>query len=77
MVGSNWLGNYRLLKTVDLDITHLHFPRYLRKYSYKVNSKKTLSTQQRVDMAIQVLLGLMYLNGQRYLHNDVATRNCV
>lgn len=37
----------------------------------------SLTTQDLVHMALQVVLALMYLHGHKLSHRDVATRNCV
>ncbi|KAL3290181.1 hypothetical protein HHI36_023541 [Cryptolaemus montrouzieri] len=37
----------------------------------------TLTTQEVVDMALQVIHGIQYLHKKHLLHKDLATRNCV
>lgn len=37
----------------------------------------TLTTQEVVDMALQVTHGLHYLHQKRMVHKDIAARNCV
>lgn len=37
----------------------------------------TLTTQEVVEMALQILQALQYLHKKRLLHKDLATRNCV
>ncbi|XP_075238654.1 tyrosine-protein kinase Dnt [Lycorma delicatula] len=37
----------------------------------------TLTTQEVVDMALQVITGMQYLHKKRVLHKDLAARNCV
>ncbi|XP_033760964.1 tyrosine-protein kinase RYK-like [Pecten maximus] len=37
----------------------------------------TLSTQQLVYLAIQIVRGIQFLHRQKILHKDIATRNCV
>ncbi|KAL1123154.1 hypothetical protein AAG570_002241 [Ranatra chinensis] len=37
----------------------------------------TLTTQEVVDMALQVIAGMQYLHKKRILHKDLSTRNCV
>ncbi|XP_073991365.1 tyrosine-protein kinase Dnt isoform X2 [Rhodnius prolixus] len=37
----------------------------------------TLTTQEVVDMALQVISGMQYLHKKRLLHKDLAARNCV
>lgn len=37
----------------------------------------TLTTQEVVDMALQIISGMQYLHKKRLLHKDIATRNCV
>lgn len=37
----------------------------------------TLTTQEVVDMALQVIHGLSYLHKKHLLHKDLAARNCV
>ncbi|XP_003746387.2 tyrosine-protein kinase RYK-like [Galendromus occidentalis] len=37
----------------------------------------TLSTQDLVDMAVQIAEGLMFLHRRFFLHKDIATRNCM
>lgn len=37
----------------------------------------TLTTQEVVDMALQIIAGMQYLHKKRLLHKDLATRNCV
>lgn len=37
----------------------------------------TLTTQEVVDMALQVITGMQYLHKKRLLHKDLAARNCV
>ncbi|XP_059481243.1 tyrosine-protein kinase RYK-like [Neocloeon triangulifer] len=39
--------------------------------------QSSLTTQDLVHMALQVVLALMYLHGHKLSHRDVATRNCV
>ncbi|XP_019881760.2 tyrosine-protein kinase Dnt-like [Aethina tumida] len=51
--------------------------RFLIKCRQKDETHYTLSTQNLVDMAIQILLGLMYLHSQCVCYKDLATRNCV
>ncbi|XP_048247730.1 tyrosine-protein kinase RYK-like isoform X1 [Haliotis rufescens] len=40
-------------------------------------SRYTLSTQQLVYMAIQIIRGIQYLHRKKIIHKDIATRNCV
>ncbi|XP_050497372.1 tyrosine-protein kinase RYK-like [Diabrotica virgifera virgifera] len=52
----------------------------LKKFLIKCRQKKNqivLSTQNLVDIAIQILLGIMYLHGQHICYKDIATRNVV
>lgn len=37
----------------------------------------TLTTQEVVDMALQVAQGLQYLHKKHMVHRDIAARNCV
>ncbi|BES91902.1 determination of muscle attachment site [Nesidiocoris tenuis] len=37
----------------------------------------TLTTQEVVDMALQIISGMLYLHKKRLLHKDLAARNCV
>lgn len=37
----------------------------------------TLTTQEVVDMALQIIQGMQYLHKKHLLHRDLATRNCV
>jgi len=41
------------------------------------DGQSSLMTQDLVHMALQVVLALMYLQGHKLSHRDVATRNCV
>lgn len=46
----------------------------------KVNAEgvaHTLTTQEVVDMALQVIQAMQYLHKKRLLHKDLAARNCV
>ncbi|KAJ8923852.1 hypothetical protein NQ315_010434, partial [Exocentrus adspersus] len=52
----------------------------LKRYLIKCRKKKdniVLSTQNLVDIAIQILLGIMYLHSQNVCYKDVAVRNAV
>ena len=40
-------------------------------------TRTTIMTQDVVDMAIQVVLAMLYLHRHRIVHRDVATRSCV
>ncbi|XP_044765971.1 tyrosine-protein kinase Dnt-like [Coccinella septempunctata] len=51
--------------------------RFLIKCRQREEDQYTLSTQSLVDIAIQIVFGLMYLHSQCLCHKDVATRNCV
>ncbi|CAG9855048.1 unnamed protein product [Phyllotreta striolata] len=51
--------------------------RFLIKCRQKKENNIVLSTQNLVDMAIQILLGVMYLHGQHICYKDVAVRNAV
>ncbi|CAH1153722.1 unnamed protein product [Phaedon cochleariae] len=51
--------------------------RFLVKCRQKKYNNIILSTQNLVDMAIQILLGLMYLHGQHICYKDLAVRNAV
>lgn len=37
----------------------------------------TLTTQEVVDMALQIIQGMQYLHKKHLLHKDLASRNCV
>lgn len=37
----------------------------------------TLTTQEVVDMALQIVHGMQYIHRKKILHKDVAARNCV
>lgn len=37
----------------------------------------TLTTQEVVDMCLQIIMGVQYLHKKKLLHRDLATRNCV
>lgn len=37
----------------------------------------SLTTQEVVDMALQITTGMQYLHRKRLLHRDLAARNCV
>jgi len=37
----------------------------------------TLTTQEVVDMALQVVHGMQYLHKKKVLHKDIAARNCM
>uniref|UniRef100_A0A0A9YWX3 receptor protein-tyrosine kinase n=3 Tax=Lygus hesperus TaxID=30085 RepID=A0A0A9YWX3_LYGHE len=37
----------------------------------------TLTTQEVVDMALQIISGMLYLHKKRLLHKDLSARNCV
>ena len=48
--------------------------------SCKVNndiSARALTTQEVVEMALQIAKGVQYLHRKRLLHRDIAARNCV
>ncbi|KAG5893537.1 hypothetical protein JTB14_013622 [Gonioctena quinquepunctata] len=51
--------------------------RFLIKCRQRKDNNIMLSTQNLVDMAIQILLGLMYLHGQHVCYKDLAVRNAV
>ena len=51
---------------------------YLRKTAVSSSrSSSTLTSQQLVDMAINIAAGLEYLAVRRFVHRDLATRNCL
>ena len=51
---------------------------YLRKTAVNSSrSSSTLTSQQLVDMAINIAAGLEYLAVRRFVHRDLATRNCL
>lgn len=46
----------------------------------KLNSEgvaHTLTTQEVVDMALQIIQAMQYLHKKKLLHKDLAARNCV
>ncbi|RZC42234.1 tyrosine-protein kinase Drl, partial [Asbolus verrucosus] len=51
--------------------------RFLVKCRHREDDQYSLSTQNLVDMAIQILLGVMYLHSQCICYKDLAVRNCV
>ncbi|XP_045481714.1 tyrosine-protein kinase Dnt-like [Harmonia axyridis] len=58
-------------------ISRGNLKRFLIKCRHRDDDQYTLSTQSLVDIAIQVILGLMYLHSRCLCHKDIATRNCV
>lgn len=38
---------------------------------------QSLSTQQLVFLAIQIIRGIQFLHRKKIIHKDIATRNCV
>ena len=65
---------YLIFEYMDLgDLNH-----YLRKTAISsTRSSSTLTSQQLVDMAINIAAGLEYLAVRHYVHRDLATRNCL
>ncbi|KAJ9591605.1 hypothetical protein L9F63_001819, partial [Diploptera punctata] len=51
--------------------------RFLQNCHHRGEEQYTLLTQDIVDMAIQVVLAMLFLHSQRICHKDLATRNCV
>ena len=52
--------------------------KYLRNKAISVSQPKSnITTQQIVDMAINIAAGLEYLAGRHFVHRDLATRNCL
>ncbi|PSN51027.1 Tyrosine-protein kinase RYK [Blattella germanica] len=51
--------------------------RFLQNCHQRGEAQYTLLTQDIVDMAIQVVLAMLFLHSQRICHKDLATRNCV
>jgi serine/threonine protein kinase len=51
--------------------------RFLHNCHQRGAEQYTLLTQDIVDMAIQVVLAMLFLHSQRICHKDLATRNCV
>ena len=52
--------------------------KYLRNKAISVSQPKSnITTQQIVDMAINIAAGLEYLGGRHFVHRDLATRNCL
>ncbi|GLV43124.1 Derailed 2 [Carabus blaptoides fortunei] len=51
--------------------------RFLLNCRQRGEEQYTLLTQDLVDMAIQTVLGIMYLHSQHICHKDISTRNCV
>lgn len=49
---------------------------YLRTYKCSPD-QDILRTQDLVDMAIQIVSGMIFLHGKSRLHRDLSTRNCV
>lgn len=75
------LGNLKRLFSPSLHsnmfLIMFHYSRFLIKSRQKKEDSIILSTQNLVDMAIQILLGVMYLHGQQVCYKDVAVRNAV
>jgi RYK receptor-like tyrosine kinase len=55
----------------------LRFLLQCRQCTGEAGLSHSLTTQQLVDMAIQVNAGLHYLHRKQIVHKDIAARNCV
>ncbi|GFG35749.1 hypothetical protein Cfor_05200 [Coptotermes formosanus] len=77
------LSHKNVLPVLAASLDNLKQPLLVYPYSNKGNLKRyreeqyTLLTQDIVDMAIQVVLAMLFLHSQRICHKDLATRNCV
>lgn len=70
---SCWLRRERFLNQVR------YYPcyRFLCDCKKKNNDYYNLTTQDIVNMAVQLCLGSVFLHSQGICHKDIATRNCV
>ncbi|KDR13445.1 Tyrosine-protein kinase RYK, partial [Zootermopsis nevadensis] len=84
------LSHKNVLSVLAASVDNLKQPLLVYPYSNKGNLKRflhnchqrgeeqyTLLTQDIVDMAIQVVIAMLFLHSQRICHKDLATRNCV
>ncbi|MEE6519069.1 hypothetical protein FKM82_030529 [Ascaphus truei] len=65
--------HYMILEYVDLG----DLKQFLRISKSKDEKMKTLSTKQKVSLCSQVALGMEYLSNSRFVHKDLAARNCL
>ena len=53
--------------------THIH----LQHTAYSVQSVHNLSITEQIGLSKQILCGLVYLSDRKFVHRDLATRNCL
>ncbi|KAG8429625.1 hypothetical protein GDO86_019675 [Hymenochirus boettgeri] len=65
--------HYMILEYVDLG----DLKQFLRISKSKDEKQKTLSSKQKVALCSQVALGMEHLSNSRFVHKDLAARNCL
>ncbi|XP_056409485.1 inactive tyrosine-protein kinase 7 [Hyla sarda] len=65
--------HYMILEYVDLG----DLKQFLRISKSKDDKMKPLSTKQKVALCSQVALGMEHLSNHRFVHKDLAARNCL
>lgn len=85
------LNNKNILSVLGVSIEDHTAPFLIYPFNGYTNMKKflqkcklcpegvahTLTTQEVVDMALQIIHGMQYLHKKHLLHRDLAARNCV
>ncbi|KAG5279103.1 hypothetical protein AALO_G00106120 [Alosa alosa] len=65
--------HYMILEYADMG----DLKQFLRNSKSKDEKVKVLSTKQKVSVCLQVAKGMEHLSNQRFVHKDLAARNCL
>ncbi|KAL2086996.1 hypothetical protein ACEWY4_018055 [Coilia grayii] len=65
--------HYMILEYADMG----DLKQYLKNSKSENEKVKVLSTKQKVSVCLQVAKGMEHLSNQRFVHKDLATRNCL